>query len=130
MSRQRAVGVATGERADVVATGERADVVATGERAVGSVSGNADTLAIRVDGVEVRGLVGQTIAGVLLASGRREFRETAGRRSPRGVFCGIGVCFDCLVTVNGLEDVRACQRRARDGDVVVTTLPVEEATDG
>ncbi|WP_297362048.1 2Fe-2S iron-sulfur cluster-binding protein [Mycetocola sp.] len=36
------------------------------------------------------------------------------------MFCGIGVCFDCLVEVNGDRDVRACQRRAVDGDVVVT----------
>ncbi|MFE7992088.1 2Fe-2S iron-sulfur cluster-binding protein, partial [Streptomyces shenzhenensis] len=33
---------------------------------------------------------------------------------------GIGVCFDCLVTVNGLGDVRACQRLVADGDVVET----------
>nr|WP_276514252.1 2Fe-2S iron-sulfur cluster-binding protein [Actinomadura citrea] len=40
--------------------------------------------------------------------------------APRGVFCGIGACFDCLLTVNGVRDVRACRRRARDGDVVAT----------
>ena len=34
------------------------------------------------------------------------------------MFCGIGVCFDCVVEVNGLRDVRACLRRAQDGDVV------------
>ena len=32
----------------------------------------------------------------------------------------MGVCFDCLVIVNGIRDVRACQRLARDGDVVTT----------
>ena len=59
------------------------------------------------------------IAGVLLAYGRRSWRR-APSGGPRGIFCGIGVCFDCLVTVNGLPDVRACRRRARDGDVVTT----------
>ncbi|MBB6172312.1 hypothetical protein HNR23_002372 [Nocardiopsis mwathae] len=64
------------------------------------------------------GSAGQTIAGVLLANGVTAWRTTARGGRPRGVFCGIGVCFDCLVTVNGVPDVRACQRIARDGDVI------------
>jgi hypothetical protein len=54
---------------------------------------------------------------VLLGAGQRQWRITAAG-APRGVFCGIGVCFDCLVEVDGLRDVRACLRRAQDGDVV------------
>ena len=34
------------------------------------------------------------------------------------MFCGIGVCFDCIAEVNGERDVRLCQRRAKDGDIV------------
>ncbi len=75
-------------------------------------------ISISVDGETVTGLAGQTIAGVLLASGRPSWRRTSGDGSPRGVFCGIGVCFDCIVTVNGDRDVRACQRRAADGDQI------------
>ena len=77
-------------------------------------------VTITVDGSEVRGVAGQSIGGVLLAGGRLGFRRTSAHDRPRGVFCGIGVCFDCLVVVNGVEDVRACQRKARDGDVVTT----------
>lgn len=77
-------------------------------------------VTITVDGAEVRGVAGQSIAGVLLADGCLGFRRTSAHDRPRGVFCGIGVCYDCLVVVNGIEDVRACQRRARDGDVVTT----------
>lgn len=77
-------------------------------------------VTITVDGVRARGLAGQSLAGVILASGRLGFRRTSAHGHPRGVFCGIGVCFDCLVEVNGLRDVRACQRRAADGDVVTT----------
>ncbi|MEU8817575.1 (2Fe-2S)-binding protein [Actinoplanes sp. NPDC048796] len=73
-----------------------------------------------VDDVPLAGLAGQTIAGVLMAAGRQSWRTTGRRSRPRGVFCGIGVCFDCLVTVNGLPDVRACQRHAADGDEVTT----------
>ena len=75
---------------------------------------------ITVDGESVEGIEGQSIAGVLLGSGRISWRETAVAGKPRGVFCGIGVCFDCIVTVGETRDVRACMRRAQDGDVVTT----------
>lgn len=77
-------------------------------------------LAITLDGKPAHGVVGQSIAGVILASGPLGFRRTSSRGAPRGVFCGIGICFDCLVEVNGERDVRACQRRAADGDVVTS----------
>lgn len=76
------------------------------------------TLRLVVDGEPVEGLTGQTIAGVLLGSGRSAWGRSPRTGRPRGVFCGIGVCFDCVVVLNGLRDVRACRRRARDGDVV------------
>ncbi|GGK00270.1 proline dehydrogenase [Streptomyces camponoticapitis] len=76
-------------------------------------------LTITVDGEPLTGIAGQTVAGVLLAAGRPAWRR-APSGAPRGVFCGIGVCFDCLVTVNDERDVRACRRRARDGDAVTT----------
>ncbi|MFI0449973.1 (2Fe-2S)-binding protein [Actinomadura sp. 6N118] len=81
-------------------------------------------IEITVDGAPVAGVAGQTIAGVLLAGGRHAWRQGP-TGAPRGVFCGIGVCFDCLVTVNGDRDVRACRRRALDGDIVVSQSRVE-----
>ncbi|GLY32671.1 (2Fe-2S)-binding protein [Kineosporia sp. NBRC 101731] len=84
-------------------------------------------LTITVDGAEVTGQVGQTVAGLLLGAGRVSWRTSRTGR-PRGVFCGIGVCFDCLVTINDIPDVRACQRRATEGDVVSTEPPVREAS--
>ncbi|WP_111719475.1 (2Fe-2S)-binding protein [Homoserinimonas sp. OAct 916] len=77
-------------------------------------------LTITVDGVLATGVAGQTLAGVILASGSLAWRRTSASGKPRGVFCGIGVCFDCVVEVNGHRDVRACLRRATDGDVVVS----------
>jgi predicted molibdopterin-dependent oxidoreductase YjgC len=90
----------------------------------------AAQVTVTVDGEACVGLQGQTIAGVALANGRLAWRRTSVAGRPRGLFCGIGVCFDCLVTVNGQRDVRACQRRARDGDVVTVQhdpLPVPPA---
>ena len=63
---------------------------------------------------------GQSIAAVLLAAGVRSWRTTRVADRPRGLFCGIGACFDCLVTVNGTPSVRACLTEARPGDVVGT----------
>ena len=80
----------------------------------------SEKVTITLDGVALSGVIGQSIAGVILASGTVGFRRTSIAGAPRGVFCGIGVCFDCLVEVNGLRDVRACQRCASTGDVVVT----------
>lgn len=77
-------------------------------------------VSLTVDGESVTGVRGQSLAGVMMANDRLAFRQTAKRNRPRGVFCGIGVCFDCVVEVNGLGEVRACQRKACDGDVVVT----------
>jgi len=75
---------------------------------------------ITVDGRTVPVDEGQTIAAALHADGLRAWRTTRVGGRPRGLFCGIGVCFDCLVTVNGRASIRACLAPARDGDVVTT----------
>lgn len=75
---------------------------------------------ITVDGRDVTAEEGQTIGAALYASGLRSWRTTRVNARPRGLFCGIGVCFDCLVTVNGQSSVRACLAPAEDGDVITT----------
>jgi predicted molibdopterin-dependent oxidoreductase YjgC len=72
---------------------------------------------IEVDGQPVPARPGETVAAALLAAGRRIFRHTASG-APRGLFCGMGVCFDCLVTIDGLRDQRACMTLARPGMLV------------
>lgn len=79
-----------------------------------------ETLTIEVDGQPVEAFAGETVAAVLLASGRRVFRYTDKTHAPRGVFCGMGICFDCLVTVDGMANVRACVTPVRAGMVVET----------
>jgi aerobic-type carbon monoxide dehydrogenase small subunit (CoxS/CutS family) len=64
------------------------------------------------DGVAVPFEDGQTIGAALVAAGRRW--HTSGR----GIFCGIGICFNCLVTVNGQPALRACLVPARPDDEV------------
>lgn len=76
-------------------------------------------LTIIVDGVPLTAFTGETVAGALLASGRRAWRRTMHGHS-RGIFCGIGVCFDCLVTVNGVPNVRACLTPVEEGMIIQT----------
>ncbi len=69
---------------------------------------------IEVDGRRVPAEPGQTVAAALISAGITVFRHTP-TGAPRGIFCGMGVCFDCLVTVDGLADQRACVTPARPG---------------
>jgi hypothetical protein len=75
---------------------------------------------ISVDGRPATAVPGQTLGAVLYANGVRSWRTTRIGGRPRGLFCGIGVCFDCLVTVNGEASLRACQTEALPGDEVTT----------
>jgi len=75
---------------------------------------------VTVDGKKVQAYLGETVATVLLAMGRLTFRHTERGHSPRGVFCGMGVCFDCLVTIDGQPNVRACMTPVQPGMVVET----------
>ena len=78
-----------------------------------------ETLIIVVDGYPLLAYPGETVAGALLASGRRAWRHTR-HGQPRGLYCGIGLCFDCLLTVNGTPNVRACVTPVMAGMVIET----------
>ena len=67
------------------------------------------------DGRPVPFRPGQTVGAALVADGRLSWRSTRRQGAPRGIFCGIGVCFDCLVTVDGRPNERACLVPAVDG---------------
>jgi predicted molibdopterin-dependent oxidoreductase YjgC len=77
-------------------------------------------VTIRLDGDPLTAYEGETVAAALLAVGRRTFRTTVRGETPRSYYCGMGVCHDCLVTVDGLPNVRACMTPVRDGLVVLT----------
>lgn len=77
---------------------------------------------IVVDGKRVTAIAGEPIAAALLAAGVRKFRVTQRFGSPRGLFCGIGRCTDCVMTVDGQPNVRTCVTPVRDGMVVTTQV--------
>lgn len=79
-----------------------------------------EPITVRVDGRSVVAFAGETIAALLLAEGIRVFRHTAKRSDPRSVYCGIGVCYECLVTVDGVANVRACMTTLTPGMAIET----------
>ncbi|MFI6182680.1 (2Fe-2S)-binding protein [Nonomuraea sp. NPDC051191] len=69
---------------------------------------------------------GQSVGAALVAAGILDWRTTRGAGRPRGLFCGIGICFDCLITVDGVPDLRACLVPARDGMRLGDDTPAQE----
>ena len=63
---------------------------------------------IFVDGVSVRARTGDTVSAALLASGLDVRRATAVSGAPRLPYCMMGVCFDCLVTIDGVGNRQGC----------------------
>lgn len=91
----------------------------------------APEVTITFEGRDLHGISGQTVAGVLLANGITSWRTTSVGSRPRGAFCGIGVCFDCLVTVDDRRDVRACLSRPSGGETITRQhdLPPAQPSD-
>lgn len=68
----------------------------------------SDPVSFRFDGVPMTAPRGSTVAAGLIANGVTAFRATRAGDRPRGIFCGIGWCFDCLVDIDEETSVRAC----------------------
>ena len=75
----------------------------------------AREVVVTLDGAPIRARDGDTVAAALLSAGCIDFRTTPVIGSKRGAFCMMGVCFDCLVTIDGLPNQQACMLRVRDG---------------
>ena len=74
------------------------------------------------DGESINAITGQSVAAALLAANQRALRKTRFNNNERGVFCGIGVCFDCLVVIDGITNQRACLIEAKPGMKVQTQV--------
>jgi predicted molibdopterin-dependent oxidoreductase YjgC len=79
-------------------------------------------VTIWLDGERLSAVEGEPIAAALFAHGRRVLRHTPRHHEPRGVFCGIGRCTDCIMTVDGVPNVRTCVTPVRDGMVITSKL--------
>jgi len=76
------------------------------------------------EGRPIRALEGQSVAAALLAAGERCLRiDEAG--NPKGAVCGIGFCWECRCSIDGVPDTRACMTEARSGMVVTRQQGLE-----
>lgn len=88
----------------------------------------AEWVEFSFDGRPMRGRLGEPIGAALLASGVRALRRHEVDGAPRGLFCGIGHCFECRVTVDGVPGLRACLTPLRAG-MCVESGPAPEGGD-
>jgi hypothetical protein len=72
-------------------------------------------ITITFDGQPIRAFAEDSVGAALTRAGMRSWRTTRRKGRPRGLFCGIGVCYDCLLTVDGAANQRACLVPAVDG---------------
>ena len=63
---------------------------------------------ISVNGRNIAAAPGETVMAALTAAGFKVLKKSNGRGEPRGPFCGMGVCYECLVTINGVPKQRSC----------------------
>ena len=74
-----------------------------------------EPLTLTVDGIPLQACRGQTIAAALYASGRRTLRTTRVNGKPRGLYCAMGVCYDCLAEIDGIPNRQSCLVEVRAG---------------
>ena len=84
-------------------------------------------VAITVDGKAISARAGDTVAAALLAAGIDHCRTTPVTGAPRAPYCLMGVCFDCLVSIDGVGSRQGCLVAVRDGMAVETQLGKREA---
>ena len=76
---------------------------------------NAEQVLIELDGAETSVPAGVSVAAALLATGSMPLRHSAVSGSARAPFCMMGICFECLVEIDGVSNQRACQVQVRPG---------------
>jgi predicted molibdopterin-dependent oxidoreductase YjgC len=77
---------------------------------------------IEVDGRKITAYEGETIAAALIAAGLLTFNRSHKRNEPCSLYCGIGVCHQCVMIIDGTPNTRACQTMAFPGCKVETQI--------
>jgi sarcosine oxidase subunit alpha len=85
------------------------------------------TLTVTVDGKEIHARIGDTVAAAMLAAGIGPFRTTPVSGAARAPYCMMGVCFDCLVTIDSVGSRQACLVPVREGMAIETQQGKREA---
>ena len=95
----------------------------------GETFDDAPEVTIRVDGRDMTAKAGETLAAALWANGVFELRRDDVTGTGRSLYCGIGHCQECRVTVDGVENVRSCLTPVRAGMTVSLKPTGEEAVE-
>ena len=74
-----------------------------------------ETIAFTIDGRRAQAFAGDTVAAAMLAAGAAHCRTTPVSGASRAPYCMMGVCFDCLVTIDGTANRQACMTPVREG---------------
>lgn len=77
-------------------------------------------VVIYYNGQPVQAYEGEPIAAALINAGIKAFRTTPRLDKPRGIFCAIGRCTDCMMIVDGKPNTRTCITPVQDGMKVET----------
>ena len=85
----------------------------------GQTTENRSVVKIYVNDQSVEVSEGETLAAALWANGLIAVGQNPDAKLPRGMYCGIGHCYECRVTVDGIEDVRSCLIPVREGMQVI-----------
>jgi predicted molibdopterin-dependent oxidoreductase YjgC len=88
---------------------------------------NAKPVALTVDGKPISARAGDTVAAALLAAGIDHTRTTPVSGAPRAPYCMMGVCFECLASIDGVGSRQACLVLVRDGMTIETQQGKREA---
>lgn len=81
-----------------------------------------DSVSVVVDGREISVPAGSVAAAAIAVAGHSRFRNSVSG-TPRGPLCGMGVCFECRVTIEGVPNVRSCRTVCRQGMEIRTDAP-------
>ncbi|GIN71489.1 (2Fe-2S)-binding protein [Bacillus sp. J14TS2] len=79
-------------------------------------------ISFRFDNQVFTARKGETLAAALLANGIRRLREHEESGAPRGIYCNIGHCYECRLTVDGKTGVRACLTLVKEGMIVESIM--------
>lgn len=74
-----------------------------------------EKVSLLVNGQPIEAYAGETVLAALLAAGFKTIKKNPVSHEPRGALCGMGVCFECTVTINGVPNIRACVTEVQEG---------------
>ncbi len=87
---------------------------------------DSSLITFKFDGKTMQGRQGETVASALLHNNQRTFGTTAVTGAPRGPYCMMGLCFDCLVEIDGIANRQSCITEICEGMTIRRQTNSEE----